>query len=481
MSVLPVMSQKDCTVPEGAVLNKVSVNPATGNTELSWSLSPSSDIAAYIVYNHNTGYWIAKDTIWNPSATSYSLNSPGTKYFSEMYVVAAFRKPICISPLSNSISTIFCTSQIDTCHKKIILNWNKYKAYPYKVLNYRILVSKDGSAMAEAYTADSSSVTFAVSDFETGSQYCFVVKATLEGGNESFSNEVCTSTKMQRPPDWVNADYATVNDQGKIDLAFTFDPLSEITRFILERKEGSSGSFLSVTELNSTNGVLNYTDSQVNILKINYYRISAINNCQLPVTVSNLASNIVLALTKENEVITLKWNKYRKWNGSTGSERVLVNPGDGWAEKYLLPGDDSVYSIRYSDLMYEVEGKEVCFSIEAVETGNPYGSAGRSRSIVACTPSLERITVPNSFTPDNNLVNDKFKPFLSFTPISFRLVITDMKRHVVFTTNDFTSEWDGTDNGKVLPEGPYLCFLKVTSPSDATYARSGTVTIIFNH
>jgi len=53
---------------------------------------------------------------------------------------------------------------------------------------------------------------------------------------------------MQRPPQWINADYATVNSENKISLSFTIDPLSEMTHFSLERKIGTSGIFQEIAQ-----------------------------------------------------------------------------------------------------------------------------------------------------------------------------------------------------------------------------------------
>jgi gliding motility-associated-like protein len=97
-----------------------------------------------------------------------------------------------------------------------------------------------------------------------------------------------------------------------------------------------------------------------------------------------------------------------------------------------------------------------------------------------CTPVTERISVPNTFTPDHNLVNDTFSPVLSFTPSNYRLVITDIKRRTLFESSDYSEEWDGTINGKALPEGVYMWFLKVVTPSGKTIIKTGTVNIIFN-
>jgi gliding motility-associated-like protein len=130
--------------------------------------------------------------------------------------------------------------------------------------------------------------------------------------------------------------------------------------------------------------------------------------------------------------------------------------------------------------MYKVTGSEVCFTIEEDETSNPFGAAGVSLSNKVCTPVTERISVPNTFTPDHNLVNDTFRPVLSFTPSNYRLVITDIKRRTLFESSDYSEEWDGTINGKALPEGVYMWFLKVVTPSGKTIIKTGTVNIIFN-
>lgn len=476
-----VYSQKDCTVPVSPVLNLLSVQLETGFVELSWSLSPSTDIAAYIVYNHNSGYWITIDTIWDPAATSYLYKSNGTKYFSESYVVAAFRKPVCTSPLSNILSTIFCTASIDTCRKQIVIRWNKYSNNPLRVIDYRIMVSKNGAPLTATYTADSTANNFIITDFEANANYNYAVMAELEGGNNSSSRKSDTlNTKMQRPPQWINADYATVNDDKNIDLHFTYDPLSEISSFNLEKKTGSSGVYQIITHFTSSSGSLNYEDGNPDIHSVNFYRVSAINNCGLPAIYSNTASNMVLSAEPINDIIKLKWNKYRQWNGYINEYRLLVNTGNGMTERLTLSPADTVLDINYSDYMYEVTGNEICFKIEAIEASNPYGVNGWSFSSSACESAIENISVPNTLIPNPvNPVNATFRPIMSFTPTDYRLIITDLRRKILFETTDYLKVWDGTVNGKVLPEGVYIWFLRVSTPSGRTISKTGTINIIF--
>lgn len=468
-------------LPIPPVLNLVTVQSETGKAELSWSPSPSPDLGGYIIYYYRNGEGFAFDTIHDPAATNYINYGSFASSIFESYVIAAINSSgDRTSPLSNELHTIFTTSHLDTCKKQIKLNWNKYPSYPKQVSEYKILSSISGGIFTEAGQTNSSDTTFTVNDFTTDSTYCFKIEALLEGGSVSLSNKTCLVTRLQRPPRWINADFATIDTGRNITLSFTFDPHSEINLFRLERKSGSSGTFQEIAMIESNNGSIIYVDKNASISEINSYRLSAINNCGNPVVFSNLASNIVPFVQNLNNEIKLTWNPYKNWLGLVSDYKVFVNTGNSFIEKALIQNSDTVFSISYSEIMYEITGNEICFYISASETGNPHGIDGVSKSSVVCTGTIENIIVPTAFTPNNDLINDHFKPVLSFTPLAYYLVITDSRNNVLFETQDSFSEWDGTQNGKLLPQGVYIWFLKVRTPSDKNITRTGTVTIIRN-
>ncbi|TAL63974.1 MAG: T9SS type B sorting domain-containing protein, partial [Bacteroidetes bacterium] len=260
----------------------------------------------------------------------------------------------------------------------------------------------------------------------------------------------------------------------------TIDPLSEITRFSLEKKIGSSGTFNEIAQPLSVNGSVTLTDDKADIKLQNFYRLSAINNCNNPVQVSNLSSNLVLLLNRNGNDLTLSWNSYKDWMGIISSYRLFINTGKGFEEKVVLPPTDTIFTLGYKDIMYEVSGNEVCFYISASETSNPHGITGQSHSSGICTVPAEVITVPNIFTPNSGTVNSLFKPVLSFTPFDYLLVITDKQGKVLFESRDYSKTWDGTQNGKALSQGVYLWFLKVTTPSGKSISKTGTVTTVNN-
>ncbi len=469
--------QTDNDPPVSPVLKKVTVNFLTESDSIHWTISPSSDVIGYVVYSYsnNEGYPI--DTLYNPSVTTYVVTNSGSIHFSVSYVVAALDAAGNISPLSNPLNTVYASASIDTCNRRIDLKWNSYASKPLRVLSYSVLQSVDGSAFTEAALVTGDKTSYLINNFITGAGYCFVVKANLEGGAFSTSNKTCLSAKMQRPPDWINANYATITADKSILLSFNIDPASEIGKFMLEKKTGPDGSFVQIHQFTSTAGSLLYTDAGADISKVNYYRLSAVNNCNIPITVSNVSSNIVLSLERNDDDLMLSWNRYREWRGIVDSYRILVITGLDPEERYSAGRTDTVFHISYSSLMYEISSKEVCFIIRANESLNPFNLNGESNSRTVCTPISEMITVPNLFTPDNNGINDLFRPVLSFTPVDYQLIITDSNRKIVFETRDQNEEWDGTRAGVHLPEGLYLYFLRLRTPSGRNIERSGTITI----
>ena len=473
-------SQVDCVTdpPLPPVFTSISVQPETGKTVFTWSLSPSSGIAAYILYSYKNGDGTAIDTIWDPSATSYVLTSTATKYFSVSYVIAAMKLPRCTSIFSNVLNTVFEEVSIDTCLQKIVVKWNSYDSVPVRVTDYSVLMSIGGGSYTETGKSDARTTTFTLNDFTLNTDYCFVIRANLENGAFSTSNKSCVLTKMQRPPMWINADQATINSEGKIAVSFTIDPLSEITHFSLERKTGSAGVTQEISRPVSVNGSVDYIDNQAKTDITNYYTLSAINSCNLPVTVSNVASNIVLSLQRTDNNIILSWNKYKNWLGEVSEYKIFLNTGKGFEEKTAVSSSDSVFTLDYKQLMFEITGTNICFYVSASETSNPHGIQGESKSSEICSSPVEIVTVPNVFTPNNDLENDLFKPVLTFTPVDYHLIISDRQGNIIFETRDYLEEWDGSKNGSPQPQGVYMWFLKLTTPSGKTISKTGTITII---
>jgi len=255
------------------------------------------------------------------------------------------------------------------------------------------------------------------------------------------------------------------------------DPASDMDLFTLERKQGSSGSFLQLAQIRTMTGSVTYTDKTADLKIVNTYRLSAVNSCGVQVVFSNPASTILLTALNTGNEIVLNWNKNLKWMGSVSSYRVYTDTGKGFSETAVLTASDTIYSINIPEIMYTLSEGKVCFYVQATETGNPFGITGESSSTRACITLDEIVTVPNVFTPDGDLKNDLFRPVLTFTPTDYHLVIADRQGRILFETRDFEEAWDGSGGGSPAPEGVYMWFLKVRTPTGKSISRTGTITV----
>jgi gliding motility-associated-like protein len=475
-----VSGQGDEDPPESPVFTLVTINPSNDKTEMRWTLSPDRDVAGYVIYVYRNMEGYAIDTIYDPHATNYSVTRPYTNYFSESYVIAAIDSSLNISPLSNELHTIFIEPEIDSCRNKINITWNKYASTPSKVTGYDVLTSVNGGTYYLAGHVSDETTSFVIENFVNGTRYCFIVRALLENSLASGSNKSCVNVKTQIIPGWINADFATVTPGGEISISFTIDPSSETDLYTLERRSGNTGSFQQVAQIRSDLKTIEYTDKSADPAILNYYRLSAINRCNIQAVSSNLASNIVLTAQTTGSDIVLQWNKYHDWLGTVSSYRVFTETGSGFTETAVLGATDTTYSVSIPEIMYGLKEGQVCFYVKAEESGNPHGENGESNSNQVCEEIDEVITVPNVFSPDGDLKNDLFKPVITFTPAEYRFLISNRQGKSLFETNDFLDSWDGTDNGKPVSEGVYLWFIRLKTPEGKDISRTGTVTIIKN-
>jgi len=478
-SVTVNSSNQDTDRPLPPTLDLVTVDPLTGHTSLEWTAGGSPDVAGYVIYLYIEEEGYAIDTIYQPYATSYINTSSNAAYYSESYVVAAVDSSENISPLSNFLNTIFIQGELDTCAHSIDLIWNTYHSEVPAVSEYRIYSSFDGNAYVFEGSNASTDTTFSIESFESYSEYCFYVEASLDNGSSSFSNTFCINTDLPIPPSWINADYASINDDGDVQLSFTIDPGTEYTRYRIERSNDTLAGFVHVYEMYSTDSSIEYTDD----LKpegIAYYRLAALNSCYDPIVYSNLASTININLTMDTDLIHLHWNGYHQWLGGVSLYRIFRNISGIFEEVATVNGNDTAFTDDMKTFLYETSQGNICYRVLAEEGYNPYYDNATSISDVKCMEQPVKIFVPNAFTPDNNLLNDIFKPVMSFTPVKYRMIITSRTGIVVFRTNDHLEGWDGRHGNIKLPEEVYVWLIEAETPEGKIITKSGTVTIIFN-
>ncbi|MBS0010674.1 MAG: gliding motility-associated C-terminal domain-containing protein, partial [Bacteroidales bacterium] len=348
-----------------------------------------------------------------------------------------------------------------------------------EVTEYRIASSSNGSAyITEGMTGDNDT-TYTIEDFESYSEYCFYIEASLSDGSSSLSNKLCLRTDLPVPPEWINADYATYSDDGSVMLSFTIDPATEYDRYRIERSNNISSGFEIIHNEYTTGNRIEYTDNDPPE-GINYYYLAALNNCNEAIVYSNAASTIKLDILSDNKLIMIRWNSYYEWRGGVSSYRITRNNRGYFEEIATISGSDTVYTDNLNDFLYESSQEDICYRVLAEEGFNSYVSSASSHSDIVCIEQPARIFVPNAFTPGGNSINSVFMPVLSFTPVNFRMIIKNRSGLTLFESKDHLLGWDGTYGGRKMPEDVYIWFLETETPGARTIKRNGTIAVIYN-
>jgi len=86
--------------------------------------------------------------------------------------------------------------------------------------------------------------------------------------------------------------------------------------------------------------------------------------------------------------------------------------------------------------------------------------------------------VPNAFTPNDDAINDYFRPMVTGTRM-YELFVYDSFGKLVFNTTDVSAEWDGTYNGKPAAEGTYVYKAVMSKELDVViFEEQGVVNLI---
>ena len=89
--------------------------------------------------------------------------------------------------------------------------------------------------------------------------------------------------------------------------------------------------------------------------------------------------------------------------------------------------------------------------------------------------------VENSFTPDNNSVNEKFLPKdLTVSNVEFTFSVYDQNHRLVFETNDKYDGWNGNLNnsGNPMPMGTYSWKVSFTDDRGKEHHQGGKINLL---
>lgn len=499
---------QDVTPPNVPAIDTVSFDEGTNRPLITWNVNPKTDTKGYVVLfypGNDCGTGRLVDTVFGRlnnkliDMTWYDGQTSG------QYAVYAFDDcapgPFSISQRSDCANSIQLQSEVDVCEKWVTLTWTPYTDFISGTdVLYKIFLSISGSAFLEIGTTSANE--FIHEDPIENQSLRYKVVAFENGGagpKTASSNRLDVSSDFLKYPEFQYLRFATVHDENYVRLELFTDTKHDVAKYVLKRAYDSSDVFGSVN-------IVYAPDPKIPIDSITllsdrspitdqhqyYYEVDMFDSCGSYMATSNYASTILLRVEVDNvkRVNRLEWTNVFGWAGGTFSYKIhRFLDGKLIKEPITKFADSSATMVHYDSLLLindnitlgnPSEGN-YCYYIVAIENEPTFNGLkpSESRSNEVCVVQQPYITSPNAFTPNGDGRNETFKPVVIYHDISsYEFYIMNRYGEIIYETANVKSSWDGTANGKEVPEGVYVYSVKYRSSTGQSFEDKGTISVV---
>ena len=439
--------QVDPVTPQ---LDSVSMDNA-GNAVLGWTNSSSQDVIAYIIYQRFGTLYVPIDTIFGNTSTSYNYLNSNADAGSETFVIAAFDSCGNISNLGQPQNTLFLSVSYDVCNFTSTLNWNPYiNMGNGGLLHYEIYVSVNGSPFV--LLSNTGSLNYIHDSLQSGSTYCYRVRAKSSGGMvSSVSNRECITATAANQPSFFYLKRVTVNTSESVDLDAYIDnsPGVSIMGIDLYRSNTFGGPYTKIsTTPFSGNSNISMNDNKVSVDQSTYYYFLQVrDSCDnTGIRTDTSVTMICFASANDDFTNTIQWTEYRKWLGGVNDYAIYRGINGSFdpnpIHTQVFTGAGNYEFVDDVSTLISEEGKFE-YRVEAMEgPGNTFGFTAQSFSNISEAYQDAKVFVPNAFAPKG--VNKMFLPVTQFVSKSdFHVRIFNRWGLLVWETTKDTEGWDG--------------------------------------
>ena len=199
---------------------------------------------------------------------------------------------------------------------------------------------------------------------------------------------------------------------------------------------------------------INYQFKDLIKTQPNLLQLYAIDTCGNSSLGSETTKTVYLtAKLINNDYNILHWTPYEYWTVGVLSYEVERKVGNRTNWEKIMNMDNNFQATDELNNFDTVSSCEICYRVVAKEKGNNFME---SKSNIACTYLKPTVFVPNAFSPNNDGLNDFFKPFGTGID-SYEIFIYDRWGELVYEGKTNSGGWDGKlINDELAPEGVYI-------------------------
>ena len=446
------------TLP-AAVFNQVEVtNQAriNGSSDLSFTLNPNVVYELQGTANSTSSF----QPITNITGNTYSHSGINVNTVDSIY---CFRIAALDPCGGNAVySDTLCTTRLEVLTQagQNQVNWFTFVTNDFR--QYEI--TRNGQPLGAPITSPSITGTLDT-DVECDVSYCYQAITVNNRGGRSLSIESCVTGVNSLPPPKIENLTASVDGAS---VVLDWQPGGTVSSYQVFRSVNGE-PFEKIADPNAIPFIDINLRPQVN----DYcYYITYTNTCGLESEPSVTGCAIRLTgANNDNQSIDLNWTNFSGWqSGILDYElEILDETGALVGPPISLGSTSNSYSDPITGARQISQYRIVAVSRDPV----PF----RSYSNIHKEDIPLQVFVPNSFTPNNDGLNDTFRAKGLFIE-NYSMEIYSRWGNLMFHTDDLEKGWDGFYRGTLSPQGTYVYKIKATDPRGRSVLNQGTVHLL---
>jgi hypothetical protein len=482
------------TLPE---IIRVLVDPVTNNVHVYYTGTDHPDVTHYKI-----SQWVLSG---NPFPSGVPIESSRTNhtgaadYHWTDYIEEVVSEPVGFTigaynsidePINQSYppdSTIYLEADYDSCSASVSLRWNDYNAWRGNILEYEINGSNTDGSFIVLTRVNEGTNQLVITGLQAYNQYLFFIIARenrLFSDAYVTSNGVRFSTPHAYYPEFIHADFGTVDEGNRPYMNFSVDSLSELLKYRVYRSENETGPFAVIDSVTPVGDRIEYTDETVDAsVRPYYYSLSAVNFCNAEITASeNIAGTVFLSVQRTGTTVNLTWTPYYEWPAGVSTYGVERRLSEGTFEPLGQTNsttftDNSIFNLSGQDVQ-----SEVCYRITAHEAPgdqhSPESASSVSNSVCIRLPMNVRFEY-DAIVPGLDGFSE-FGPTMDFLPRYYNFKIFNRTGTRVFESTDPNNPaWDGRyENGDLAQEGVYRFQLEYDNENGERMILNGKVSVV---
>jgi len=461
-----------------------------GNTKLVWDKHPDNSVVKYIlIYIDPTLNGVAIDTMGLLSFEKIdSAHSAKTR--SQCYVIAPLDSCGNTNGGGDTSCTIHLRNTFDPCAGEIYLAWNPYKGWG-GVEGYDVFMGLNGDT-TKIGSVDGRDTLFTVKNVNAFSNYSFYVVGKDNSSRFlSNSNIIEVQFSIANQTKFLHLRSASVESAKEVKLKVLLDrsfPLNGVKIYRgLERKGPYQLVGLRKLPPSRLDTLFSVYDTLASPYQINYvYYLEAIDTCGQSVRISNKFRTLFLRGESDKYVMEndLKWVASISYD-STAVEKDIYSLYRSISKIYSPNPIRSLWSnlLEYSDDISEEihNGDEFCYRLKLTQAASDtFVAPDTSFSNEVCFKMEPDIFIPNSFTPNQDGINENWRPKTTYIiPFdNYSLTIFDRWGKVAFETDNPLEGWNGERNNGMATAGVYNYRLEIVTVHGSKISRKGIFNLV---